>query len=406
MSQDLVIHLRDDGRLSWSILTRESGERLTAGAAHIDALPDLPAEADVSRTLLLLPAERVFATQVEVPARSEREARQAAPFLIEDELASNLDETRIVTGAKGADGRRWVFAAEDAWIGSVIDALAPFITRPLYCLPDALAAADSDAALTLYDRDGHILFWYGAGVRDLGQQAGGAADPAFFNHIAHALVAGAAGGDIKVSPSLGLMGPGFISAQREDLDMRTARLGEGVLSALPALAGEKWLSTLDWGESLSPLRRAAMMAAALLIGLGLLTIGEGVYYRIQAERYDEASVAVFRQAVPEVTRRVIPAEAERLLRERIAGLGGGETSSFLQLTAALTALVEDNERVRVENIRFDQSRGELRVSAVYSEFADFDALSAEAAAIGVELQDEGAREGEGGLQGEFVVRLR
>lgn len=405
MSQDLVIHLRDDGRVNWSILARENGERLTAGAAHLDALPELPA-AEISRTILLLPAERVFASQIEVPARSEREARQAAPFLIEDELASSLDSTRIVTGTKTADGRRWVFAVEDSWIEAIIHQLAPLISRPLHILPDALAAADEDAALTLFDRDGHVLFWYGESARELAQQAGGAVDPVLFNHIAHTLVGGASGGQIKVSPTLGLTGPGFVAAAREDLDLRTRHFKDSFLASLPPLAGEGWLSTLDWGAWLKPLRRAGMAAAALAFGFAALFIGEGVYYRIQADRFDTASIEVFRQAVPEVTRRVIPAEAERLLRDRITALGGGESSSFLQLTSALAQLIEGNERVRVEHIRFDQSRGELRVSAVYTDFADFDALSAAGEAMGISLQDEGAREGTDGLQGEFVVRLQ
>lgn len=406
MSQDLVIHLRDDGQLGWSILTRETGERRATGQASLDALPALPDFGELDRTVLLLPAERLYATQLDLPARNDREARQAAPFMIEDELASSLELTRIVTGAKGDDGRRWVFAADESWIARVIEPLQPIIARPLYILPDALAAAEPGAALTLYDRGGDVLFWYGDDARESGQAAGGAADPQFFNHVAHALVAGAAGGDIRVSPSLGLSGPGFLAAQREPLDQRVAGLPDTLFSLLPPLAGDKWLSTLDWGEVLRPLRRAGLLAAAFLLAFAGLLGAESIYYRYQADRFEQASVDVFRRAVPEVTRRVIPAEAERMLRARIEGLGGGDASSFLQLTGALGRLTENNDRVRIEHIRFDRDRAELRVSAVYTDFADFDALSETAGTMGIELQDEGAREGEGGLQGEFLVRLR
>ena len=95
------------------------------------------------------------------------------------------------------------------------------------------------------------------------------------------------------------------------------------------------------------------------------------------------------------------------MRQDLARLGGGaDTSSFLSLAAALVSLTEDNERVRIEHLRFDQSRGELRVSAIYTDFADFDALSAAAERLGVQLQDEGAREGDAGLQGEFLLRVQ
>ena len=89
------------------------------------------------------------------------------------------------------------------------------------------------------------------------------------------------------------------------------------------------------------------LAAGLLVAFCALMAGEGVYYRLQAERFDAASIAEFRAAVPDVTRRVIPAEAERLLAARLSGLGGGEASSYLQLMAALGELTSGNERVRI-----------------------------------------------------------
>jgi len=319
MSQDLVIHLSGPDAFDWSVVERSSGQRVASGTAQFDALPEaLPVEG-VDRTLLLLPAERIFATRLELPARSEREARQAAPFMIEDELAARLDQTRIVTGSKDEDGKRWVFAAETAWIDGVMEALGTSLVRPVHILPDAMAASEADAALTLADRSGDVLFWFAPQVRDTAQSMGGAVDAGFFNHVAHALVAGAKGGEVVVSPALGLAGPGFKSITFDPLDLRASRWTNERLGLLPALGGDGWRSSLNWGELLRPIRRGAIMAAALAITLAGLMLAEGFYYRFQAERFDTASVAVFRNVVPEMTRRVIPAEAERLLRERIGG---------------------------------------------------------------------------------------
>lgn len=406
MSQDLVIQVHDTGALDWSVIDRASGNTLQSGQCGAGETPDIPATGGVDRTLCILPGERVFVSRISLPARSEREARQAAPFMIEDELASSLDDTRIVPGAKAGDGKRWVMGAEDSWVDALEARLAPVLVRPVYTLADYQAAADDEAALTLFDRRGDVLFWYGQSARQDGTAFGGAVDPELFGQIAHAIVHGASGGDVAVSSSLGLTGAAFRAVPREDLAARAGRIDDGVLDQLPALFGERWLSTLDWSSVLKPLRLTAALAAGLLLAFAALLGSEAMYYRFQADRFDEASVAVFRSAVPEVTRRVIPAEAERILGDRIAALGGGETSSFLLHVAALAELTADNERVRIDGIRFDQARAELRVSALYTDFADFDALTAEAARMGIGLEDNGAREGEAGLEGEFVLRLR
>ena len=103
---------------------------------------------------------------------------------------------------------------------------------------------------------------------------------------------------------------------------------------------------------------------------------------------------------------MIPAEAERLLGDGLARLGGGETgSSFLQLMAALSELTEGNEAVRIDHVRFDRARSELLVSALYTDFADFEALNARAQTLGVVLSDGGARQSGAAIEGEFTVRL-
>jgi general secretion pathway protein L len=62
--------------------------------------------------------------------------------------------------------------------------------------------------------------------------------------------------------------------------------------------------------------------------------------------------------------------------------------------------------VRIDHIRFDRARSELSVSALYTDFSDFDALNARAEALGIRLDDGGARESGNAIQGEFTVRLQ
>jgi len=406
MSQDLILRLDGQGALHWSVIDRASGERRASGLFEAGETADPPETGDVDRTLVLLPSEDVFLSTIDLPARGEREARQAAPYMIEEALASPLPVTAVEPGPRDEDGRRWVMAVDRETLDGWLARIAPLAVRPVHVLPDCVAAAQRDVALTLFDRGDSILWLYGAQARKPGEPAGGAMDPGLFGKVISPLVEGAAGGPVAVSASLGLAGENFRQVDRGELDLMASALPADFVAAMPALMGERFRTRFDWGGLLGPLKRPLALAAGLLVAFCALMAGEGVYYRLQAERFDEASVAEFRAAVPEVTRRVIPAEAERLLDARLAGLGGGEASPFLQLMAALAELTAENEAVRVDHVRYDQARSELSVSALYSDFADFDALSARADTLGIVLNDGGARESGSAIEGEFTVRLR
>lgn len=406
MSQDLVFLIHPDGSGQWSVIDRENHQRSAHGSFAAEAVLSAVTDGDVERTLVLLPAERIHASKIALPARSETEARQAAPFVIEDELASSLEDTEVVIGPRDEAGKRWVYAVERSYVDAMMSRLAEALVRPVHILPDAQALADPDAGLSLIDRRGDVLFWYADEVGADLALVGGAISPGVFPHIAANLVQASGDGSIAVSPSLGLMGERFENRATGDADLVASGLPETKLRGLPALFGERWRSSFDWSDLLRPLRTSAFLAAGLTAGYCGLLLGEAFYFQYQADRFDDAAIAEYRFLNPQFTRATIPAEVDRMLRNELRDLGGGESSTFLQLSAALTALVAEDERVRIDSLRYDQTRDELRVSALFTEFADFDALTSRAQQMGLELEDGGVREGETGLQGEFVVRAR
>lgn len=406
MSQDLIFLIHPDGSGRWSIVDRETGHRGASGEFGADSAPAGMPDTEIDRTICLLPADRIFTSRINLPARSEAEARQAAPFMVEDELAGDLAETRVSIGPRDAQGERWVFAVDQDYADSLLERLGGAVVRPVHILPDAQALADPDAALSLVDRQGDVLFWYADALAGSTSRAGGAISPDLFPHIAAEIVGASGEGKVSVSPSLGLMGARFKNWSVGEADLTASGLTDDLLGRLPALFGERWRSAFDWADLLRPLRTSAILATAALVGYCGLLLGEAFYFRFQADRFDQAAIAEYRFVNPDFTRATIPAEVDRMIRGDLRELGGGDSSAFLQLSAALSDLVADNERVRIDSLRFDQTRDELRVSALFTEFADFDALTARALQMGLELEDGGVREAATGLQGEFIVRAR
>ncbi|WP_291841903.1 type II secretion system protein GspL [Maricaulis sp.] len=407
MSCDLILKPGPLGAVAWSVVDRRDGKRVHEGRLAADESLDGALTGSVDRTLILLPGEHVHLARLAIPARSEREARQAAPFLVEDEIASRLAETTVLPGPRGGDERRWIAAVDSALLMQWRDRLVPLAIRPAHVIPDSLVAAEPGAALTLYDRGDAVLFAHDPDS-DSGSGAGpvaGVMDTALFGSVIQPLVKAAGSGEIAVSRSLGLTGANFRAIGQGGIDMRASAVPAERLATLPRLLGDALVSTFDGAALIRPLRRPAMMAAGLLLAFCLLIGGETAYFRLQADRFEAATIDQFNHAIPDFGRPVIAAEAERFLADRVARLEGTGPSVFLQLLAALDELTAESERVRVDHVRFDPARGALSVGATYTDFSDFDALSARAERLGLRLEDGGAREGTSGIEGEFVVRL-
>ncbi|WP_339740470.1 type II secretion system protein GspL [uncultured Maricaulis sp.] len=406
MSQTLVLFPAPPGGLHWSIL---EGERdAVVRASHGDSLAslDMALLQSVRSTIIVLPSEDVFVSQAVLPTRSEHDARQAAPFLIEEELASRLEEVDVAIGAPDEDGQRWVFAAAKSAVEAWRDTCRPYLRGTVSTVPDCLLVAEDDAALTLRHERGRVIYLYGEALRQPGRAIGGAANGRLFDSLLHSLAASASEGLIAVSPALGLAGERIKPLEGRPLDLAAHGLPEVALKRMPALFGQRSGAGLDWSRTPGLFARSAALAASLLIGLGLFMLGESAYLLQRAERYDAASVELVQTAFPAISGPLDPVRARRILDERLAERHGRERSGeFLPLLAALANLSDGHDSVVIQTIRYDQSRPELNVSARYDVFSDFDALSEDAQARNIELVDQGARDGAAGIDGDFMLRI-
>lgn len=398
-----------DSRLDWSLM--DADQVVTQGQAGPGQPPELPAGHGAERAVAVLPTAHVALRRVSVPAKSEREARRAAPFVVEDSFGSSLEALEIATGTADADGRRMVLAADAAlvehWRGRAVD----LGVRPVHAIPDALL-------LDLHGGDLRLADWGGGLVHRLHEPAeeGLAAGVQIGAHppelTALVLPALAARFELRavilppdVDPNLIALDSQPMKIKREpapDRAQAAARLSKAQTDALPSLLGAALGAKADWPGLLKPFTRAAAIAgAALAAGLGLAA-GEAIYLERQAEAYREASRAAFAEAFPD-TRLVNP---RAQLNQRLAVLGAGADggAGFLELAAALDAVLAEVETVRVDTLRYDAERSALTASAAYGDFSDFEALQAAAEQGDLVVEDGGARQTETGVEGDFTVR--
>jgi general secretion pathway protein L len=370
-----------------------------------------------------MPAEAIFLRRITVPGGSERDARRAAPFLIEEQLGQPLDAAIVEIGPLQPDGTRLVIAV-DAALREVWRKFAAGLgVKPIYAAPDAMVPPGHGADLAAYDVGGLVLVQTRAGdLTGGGSDADEARDPdiagseiliAGFEtdlaaEILPALAHRVRPRRVIVSEGLdpGLVAPDDapIALKRvpaPDMRLAAAALGGEAFATLPAVLGAGLASGFDWAGVLRPWRTAAVLALAALIGTAGLNAIQASLLERRAEAYEEARLETFRAAFPDTR----PVNLDVQLRRRLAAVGASEAGGgFLDLASALAAILSEVEGVRVDSVRYDAERGGLAVSALYADFGDFEALRASAEARDLVLEDGGARQSADGVQGEFTVR--
>jgi general secretion pathway protein L len=421
----LVITLPADADLAqagWALVC--DGVIADEGRIAPGQAPDLKG-AQPDRAVALLPAETVFVRRVAAPGGSDRDARRAAPFLIEDHLAGGLEDTVVEIGPRGPDGLRMVAAVSSALRESWRRIAAGAGVKPVYALPDALAAEAHGADLFVFEAGGRVLFKTRAATPDAGGEGEtaprdsdaalneplcGAVEAELAAYVLPALAARLAPKRLLVSegldPALAAPEGAPVALKRvpaPDLRLAAAALDPAYLQTLAPVLGAGLASGINWGELLAPWRAAAVLGLCACLGAAALASGQAMYYEHRTQVYRDAEITAFQEAFPEVgrVRRV-----QTQLREQLARVGAaGGGADFLDLAAALAQLTDGEDAVAVTALRYDAARGALQVSARYSGFDDFERLRARAEGLDVVLEDGGARQAETGVVGDFTVRF-
>ncbi|MEE2565766.1 type II secretion system protein GspL [Hyphobacterium marinum] len=399
---DLIVMLPRAGQtqVKWTFRDRASGEVLSRG----DLGEAEPPRELAARAILIAPSTEILVRRLDLPVRHESEARRAAPFALEEELASGLEETRIAVGPRQPDGSRLAFAAAGSLVERWQTIAARVGVRPAVLVPDAWALSADAGELVVAESGRDLLFFNNTGTGPVcGRiEAGFAATvlPALLGQTRPERLAITPGVDL---PSFGDSAPQLSGLEPIDAGARIASLDPSVLRMLPALLGRQHAAATDWSGMIRPLRRVAALAAAALALFVAVSVGEGAYLRAQSDVIDVRAEDAFRAAFPDVE-RVVNLDAQ--LRQRAGAASGSEASVFLQLAGALSTTLADGGDIQVEALRFDGTRGELGVTATYPDFASFEALSRRAEANGLVIEDGGARQAGGVLTGDFIVRQR
>lgn len=344
-------------------------------AAARAALPALP-------PVLLLPAARVLTVAVTVPVRQQRQMQPAFPFLVEENLAGDIEQCHVVAGMRIDPQRLQLVAVERAFLASVLASLRSVGIDPPVVTSEALALSvppqgatfllDGENSL-LATADGQTLAFAQADATTIaGMMVFGEGDRIEIRCGRHgdALAARAVENELlAASPTL-QVAVDEVPVERLQLlaDAIATRMPVNLRQGAFAAAGEASFSLgFDW-------RPLAWLAACWVVLALAYQVAVGISHARAAASVHAAQVALYRQVFPGAKNVPHPrAQMEGQLR----GAGGGASFTALvaQTSETLAALAgKDAGRYAPRTISWDAQQGELHVDIVARGLEDIEQL--------------------------------
>ena len=169
MSENLFISLRGSPSetqtpVEWMMLDDVSGVIRGRGEDPLQELAVVTKEMDWSgKTIVLVPGERVLFTSASVPSRQQSKIMQALPYMVEEQLAQDVEETHFAIGDRTGRGEISVAVVDreqmQSWLDSLLEAgiTAQVMVTDSLCVPmlseHRNILIDADRALVRTDRN-------------------------------------------------------------------------------------------------------------------------------------------------------------------------------------------------------------------------------------------------------------
>ncbi|HHM04730.1 MAG TPA: type II secretion system protein GspL [Gammaproteobacteria bacterium] len=358
-----IIRLDEAMQASWL----DADSHLVRGELREAAAP-----AAGRRVVVLVPGEQVLLTQVRLPTRKRQKAAAAVPYLLEDQVAGDVETLHFALGVQDQAGRCAVAVVDKGLMEQWLAALQEAGLRPAVLMPDVLALPRAEGEWTLVLEGGRALLRTGPGT-GLAMESqhldlmleGALAEAEGEAPAALRLFAGPggrapdlarAGLTVNVKPLPGAL----LNLAGETLDERDGiNLLQGTYSVREQL-GKAW----------RPWRPAAVLLLAVLALQATVTI---VTYRSASAELDalrDEVKRIYLDAFP-AARRVVNVRAQT--EQRLKALrGGGKGSLFMGMLARVSAALTAAPGAAVQRLAYKE--GELQLALTIGDLQQLEQL--------------------------------
>lgn len=378
MSEFLTVRLSKDtdSPAQWLVWSASQQETIASGElASRKQLQDLTAYAEQRPVILLLDSRDVLLTEAEIPAGASRQLDTMLPYLLEDDIAQDVDELHFSVLKKSAD-RAQVAAVEKRYLQQLLEDFAQAGMEVKRVLPDVYALPLQENGITALQMESQWLLRKSPFTAMVAEQEWlpllldsdwccDDGNPLTF---------------YSYTPQPELAEPYRSRWQPLAPEVVMVVLAQGAqVSAVNLLTGAfKPQSSLL--RHIRVWRKAALAAGLFLLVLLAQKAVQVHQAEAQAKAYRTESERIVRTVLP--GRRKIPTVSylKRLMNSEEARLGGrAEQDSALSWLSALAAALGQSGDALFSSLRYDARRGEIRVDVSMKDFQSFEVLRSQLA---------------------------
>lgn len=323
-----------------------------------------------------------------------RQVLKALPYMLEEELAEDIEKLHFAIESSGYDKTRETHFVQFAVVNKLVlqswlETLETFGFTVKHLVPEVLCMPHITGDSQDNDENGGSLsiikFTNGYLIREGAWQGSFIeADwmPLFFQQLSHK----------KIHHYSEL--PADFQATSDDVEL----IAED--PELPMLLFAQQAAKLKWNllqgefapkkpvsKAWQTWRSVAALGGTLLVIQLFMTIAETQQNKAKLEAARTELTEMYKQAFPNERLRVNLVRQQ--LTRKVAELGSNPTASnfeFMQVLERCTPVFNQFDNVKIENLRFDGKRNEMRLTASASSFQEFEQFRIALAGLGLTVQ--------------------
>ncbi|ACS85278.1 type II secretion system protein GspL [Musicola paradisiaca] len=334
------------------------------GSGTVEQLQSVLADYPTQSVRVLVPATDITFHVLALPRHSRRQLLQAIPFMLEEQLAADIEQLHFAVVEWQGDKAtvavmrrtclaRWLKQTEA--LGVPIEAV----------VPDVMVLPRQESAWSALNHHDVWLFRLDSGM-------GMAAEQSWYQALLETFQPMPAVRCYSPVPAVALTWQPM-----PETDLLTLAAG-AVLPAGMDLRQGDYAPVKPWRQALAPWRSVLIALAAYV----LLLLGESVWMHVQlyrqAQYWRQESVRVYRQLFPDEKQVINPrAQMQRHLQDAQSGNSGFALTEQMN---RLQQLVAQNEGIALQSLSYDRGRDEMRLSVRATSFAQMEQFRQQAQA--------------------------
>jgi len=356
--------------------------------------------ADQRITLLLLDSRDVLLTEAEIPVGAARQINSMLPYLLEDDIAQDVEELHFSILKKNAD-KVQVAAVDRAYLSALLQEFSNVGIVVNKVVPEAQALPLLDGAVSAVQIDSQWLFrkseyqsisidqdWLSPFI----QSHWCASDEGEYNIVSYT--------DVPKSQE---NNDSWILSEPE---LVMALLTKGAITSSTNLLTGSLKPQSSILKNLKVWKKGVIAACFFLVVFITQQFIQANQYEMQALSYRAESERIFRTLFPNKNRIPTVSYLKRqITEEENTLLNGGSSASLLNWLVLLPNAIKGQSSVDISNIRYDAKRGEIRLEAAMEDFQTFEVVRTKLSETFVVSQGPLDRK-ENKVLGSFVLRRR